>query len=755
VRDGRWRGSGRGSVRQIAATLSVLLLLTGLLTISQPAAAQEDAELRVELTRLSPTVVGPDSEIVFEGTVTNVSNRPLVRLQASIWRSLTPLTTRDQFDQAAGSEPTDPEGARMYSADTPNAFQDLYTESDPELPPGGSTTFRLSTGAADFFSPGLAQNAVYLTGVHVRENGISTVGRTRTYLPVRVGADSDLQPDPRPGQSTIGTSTLVRLSSPPSMTRQRVFANEDLEESISPGGRLEALLSAAELPDSSYVVDPNLIAELRAMQAGYQVIDKDGGRAAGQGRAAAKAWLDRFTELQTDHDGYQSLYANPDLTSLVHAGRLDLVRAGQRSAETVPETSELPLLVTPADGAADRPTLDAAQQLGADAVLLADTSVDGAGPLLRATGGPTILSYDTEVAAGGPGPEPSDTSVQLRQTSLADSYLDSISGDPERALGRLRLISDADQADGASASTAPWLEPRGVDALLAEDPEPLRSRLTYPEAAAGQELGKKQLNRISRVEENLRTYHDLLVEPGSTGTLIDQLLVRASSASWRGRRGAQNNYLDAQQFLLTTDDGKPVSIDDLADGTAIRVEGNEQVTLTGSSGQIPVTVVNELNVPVRVQLIAESPNRSRLQLENIPADALRPIGAGAKVPAQVAARAGSNGTLPVTLQLATSDGDRIGEPLTIRVNATQAGRIGWIIAVTAGIVLLGGVVLRIRQVAGERGTVAADEADHDVAADDRRPDAPPPSAVREYAEDQEDTVIRPRHSINTDGLPRG
>lgn len=793
MRDGRWPAdepvrSGRGSVRRTAATLSAtplrlalaLLLLSGLIAVpAQPAAAQEDTEARVELTRLSPTIVDPDSEIVFEGRVTNVGDRPLVRLQASIWRSLTPLTTRDQFDQAAGSEPTDPEGERMYSAETPDAYQDLYTEEEPELPPGATATFRLRADAADFFAPAIAQNAVYLAGVHIRENGIATVGRTRTYLPVRAGEESGLQP----GQTAIGTSTLVRLSAPPSMTRPRVFADDDLAGQVAPGGRLDALLRAAELPDSSYVVDPNLIAELRAMESGYQVIGPDGKLTAGEGREDAQAWLDRFAALRAEHDGFQSLYADPDLTALVRAGRLDLVEAGQQAAEAVPETKGLPLLVTPGDGAADRPTLQAARELGADAVLLADTSVGDAGPLLRASGGPTILSYDTEVAAGGPGPEPSDTSVQLRQTSLADSFLDSISGQPAGTLGRLRLVTDADQADGVSGSTAPWLKPRGVADLLTDDPEPLRNRLSYPDQAAENELTERQLTRLGRVEENLRTYRDLLAEPGRTDNLIDQLLIRGSSTAWRGHRGAMNDFLDAGQLLLSTGDGQSVSVNDLDDGTALRVEGNEQVTLTGSTGQIPVTVVNELTVPVRLQLITESPNRSRLQLDDIPAEQLGVIAAGAKAPAQIPARAGSNGTLPVTIRLATEDGDPIGEPLTIRVNATQAGRIGWIIAIASGIVLLGGVVLRIRQVARERGSGASDgsaesresgesgesgeAAPDEVRSNSGAPATPttPDARVAEpshvlsddqgVSEEQEDTVIRPRRSIDPGGLPRG
>jgi hypothetical protein len=164
-----------------------------------------------------------------------------------------------------------------------------------------------------------------------------------------------------------------------------------------------------------------------------------------------------------------------------------------------------------------------------------------------------------------------------------------------------------------------------------------------------------------------------------------------------------SRFIHAQELLLRDVNGRSLPLSDLVDGTVVRVESNPQVTLTGSSAAVPVTIINDLDVPISVQLLAESPNRARLQLENIPAAKLGTIGAGAKVPAQVPTRVDANGTLTVTLQLATRQGDPIGGQREIRLNATQAGRIGWVIAIAAGIVLLGTVVLRIRQVARERG----------------------------------------------------
>lgn len=721
------------------------LLVAGLLLTGSAASAHADSgsDVSIELTSLTPSIAGPDATITLEGRVTNTSDRPLDRLQAMIWRNLTPYTTSDQLDQLNRSEPTSPVGERMYSSSTPNAFQDLYTDDELELQPGDSRSFKLSAKAQDFFGSSAPQPGVYLVGVQVRENGVSTVGRARTYLVATdgTGGDDHLQP----GQTTIGTSTLVELTARPTMARSGVFINDTLADEVATGGRLDRLLRTAEGPATSYAVDPNLLVELKAMKSGYSVIDEDGRKTSGKGRSAAASWLSRFAAMQSGHDGYQLPYGRPDLPSLVHSGRLDIVRDGQQEAASVAEVKDLPLLVAPAGGAADRPTLTAAKDLGATAVLLADTSVDGVGPVITANNSPTILSYTTE-ATTGPGPSPSDTEVQQRQSQLASSYVASISGEPASELGRLRVVSDADQAGSVSdALKAPWLTSRPIKDLLTDEPIELGNRLNYSAAAHRDEFSPKQLHRLDNLRGNLETYAALLAKPGSAATLARAAVARAASSSWRGHRKAQNAYIRDQQRLLTDVDGKTVSLEQLIRSDLVRVESNPKVTLTGSGAQIPVTIVNNLNAAISVQLQANSSNQSRLQLEDVSAADIRTVQAGAKVPVQIPAHAYANGDMQATVQLATKDGRPIGEPLSIQVNATSAGLVGWIIAIGAGIVLLLTVVLRIRQVARERGS---DNPPTDTRGDDdgSEPAGPDVTETPDTDEANEDTVIRPRHS---------
>ena len=65
----------------------------------------------------------------------------------------------------------------------------------------------------------------------------------------------------------------------------------------------------------------------------------------------------------------------------------------------------------------------------------------------------------------------------------------------------------------------------------------------------------------------------------------------------------------------------------------------------------------------------------------------------------------TNGTVRVVAQLEPSP-EPVGRPQPIQVQATQAGTTGWVIALAAGIVLIGTTALRIRQVARERSAGA-------------------------------------------------
>jgi len=143
------------------------------------------------------------------------------------------------------------------------------------------------------------------------------------------------------------------------------------------------------------------------------------------------------------------------------------------------------------------------------------------------------------------------------------------------------------------------------------------------------------------------------------------------------------------------------------------------VATTAQQGiAFPITVRNNLTpaggggsddpMAIRAQVRFVSDNASRLEVATVTASNVAPDRAYTGN-ARVTAKA--NGTVPVTAQLYTQHGYKIGRPISVEVHVTQNGTTGWAIAVLAGIVLIASTTWRIRQVSRERATSPApDEA---------------------------------------------
>ncbi|MGI3780976.1 MAG: hypothetical protein ACRYG2_09375 [Janthinobacterium lividum] len=371
------------TVRTGGVLVLVLALAAGLATVlglvagTRPAAAAEpEALASITLTSVSPSLPTRGGRITLQGRVTNTSKEPIVRPQACFWRDQAPITDTDGLDSALDSASNAPIGSRLCR--DPGQFQDLYTVDQPDLAPGRSASFTVTAEVADLaLAP---TDGVYLVGVHVLQNGVPVaIARSRIFVPVLSSKPS----------RTLQSATLVVLDSRPSALAPGLLADDHLAREVATGGRLQVLLDAAEEDDASYAVDPALVSELETMRSGYQVRTAAGATVAGTGQADATRWLTELTQLRAAHDGYRLLFGSPDVAALVHARQTSVLAAAAAAGRRVEATEDLPLLVLPANGAADSATLEAADALDPRAVLLSDSATRGAGPLLATSDAPT------------------------------------------------------------------------------------------------------------------------------------------------------------------------------------------------------------------------------------------------------------------------------------------------------------------------------------------------------------------------------
>ena len=100
------------------------------------------------------------------------------------------------------------------------------------------------------------------------------------------------------------------------------------------------------------------------------------------------------------------------------------------------------------------------------------------------------------------------------------------------------------------------------------------------------------------------------------------------------------------------------------------------------------------------------------------------------------------------------EGDNVGQPFRIDVRVTQNGTTGWVIAIAAGLVLIGTTTLRIRTVARERARAQAAAPEETVGAmssapaiDDQRRWSSLPSVMSDPAGSRHDV----RSPVRTGG----
>jgi hypothetical protein len=682
-------------VRTARVLLAVAVSALCVLIMPPRAVAAEPAALvTITITSLEPALPTRDGEITVAGRVTNISKERLSRLEALFWRNQAPILGRVGLTQALESESNDPLGARYTGA-----FQDLLTAQKPVLAPNASADFRLRVKVSDLeLSP---TDGIYLMGVHVLQRGNNVaIGRTRVFVPVLAHKPS----------SELSMTTVVILNSRPSLVRKGILSDDHLAAEVGENGRLTALLKAANTAKTTFAVDPALIQELQTMSAGYQVLDSEGTTSAGTGQADATRWLEGFDSLQSSHDGYRLLYGSPDIAALVHDGQESVLNDAANANKLVEPTRSLPLLVLPAGGSADAATANAAAALHPDAILLADTSAKGQTPLLAGPDQVPIVTFSKGAQDGGPGPDPRDTAIHLRQRLLAETWIEASAARDDLAHGRVRVISTAAQAVAQAAGSdqevkAPWLQQRSLTDLLKSKPAQWPQKYRYSSAPRDAQLTIGQLSSLRKFDSSNETYADLLVDSTQARADGSAAVARAASSKWRKHDKSRRAFLGPQQATLD---------DTLLNKIQIRSSARVQ-TVARQGVAFPITIKNTLEPvgsgpdagSVKVKLVFNSENAQRLTIKTIKPTEIR---AQDTVTANADVTAKANGIVPVTAQLMTESGRPVGRPFDIEVQVTQNGTTGWAIAIAAGIVLVATSFLRIRRVARERTEAASGEA---------------------------------------------
>lgn len=691
-------------------------------TASPASPLQATPTLSVSITSVAPAIPQPGDHLVVSGTLTNLSRVAVSNLTDLLLYDPQRFDTRSSLDAFASGSGT------FGFAGGPT--EPLARQS---LAPGASEPFRVVEPLDNL---GLTQIGSYALGVQAQgytSQGSQVTAAARTFLPWWP-LDSAGAPAPTP------VGWLWPLADRPHRGVGAQFLDNDLAGELQPGGRLAGLVAEgaaaqnlptvagrprttshgrtrpAVLPTTpvplTWVVDPLLADEVRAMAAGYSVRGHSI-----HDHGAAAAWLAAASAAVARGSLIGLGYADPDLVALNRSGLTRQIQLAGRLGATdlgaALGTSPLPGYALPPGGLIDQSTLDT---LGADGYrnfVLNDVSLPPFSlvfthsalsrvPLSDHTKVTAFVSDSTldSVVAAGAGGGPAGASSAVQRFLAESLFIDYEYPQLTRALVIVPPTlwrPSADYANSLLTATAraPWLTPMTLPEIAADPTVNVANRaaLYYPGSARSGELPARYLAATTGIQRRIDILAALTGKPAQDRLVrgLQNGLLASLSTSWRSDQAQGESIRRATANEVNGYLG------------SVQVSSAGLVTLTSHHGTVPITIVNRLPDPVTVSLRLQAPEARIAPLPGPIA-----VRANEALQEEIAVTLQAAGVFPLQVQLTTADGQPLGAPVLLRIRSTAYGGVA--VGITAGafaLLLIGAgfrVARRVRAATAARPT---------------------------------------------------
>ncbi|GAA4856971.1 DUF6049 family protein [Saccharopolyspora rosea] len=689
--------------------------------------AQEgDKFARLDVTKITPSVVtgGSPGELVVAGRLTNTGDRAISDVEVRIQRG-NPVTDEPATQRAMrGDVPTVTEPAFSPVVDRLAPGQQVPVEF--HIPFTGPNSLQIS-------QPGIFPLLVNINGVP-RSGSRARIAEGRFLLPVSAppGGAPARPSQPTPTSMVVPIVDYPRLVQDAGAGSRPVLSDDQLSGSLAPGGRLYGLVQAVSdsAPSGSplgsalcFAIDPDLLATVKAMRGGYLVRQPNGSTVEGIGAKAADLWLSKLRDATSGRCVIALPYADADVAALGRAGLPDLIKGAMDGSQLVNELLHVEPRQTawPIEGALDEPA--AGELPGVTSALLEPQSLStppGSLSPVRVRGhdlaaipiDPLLTSaldpqHDTatKVTALSP-PDNGSLSAQdalgalafrASQGSLPNST--SVLVPPRRWNMRaddLRsLLSGMQQLDAEG-----YIKPT---ALPNPDPSALpQADLTYPVGASADEIPQPVLNSIARQNfkvgdlfRSAEKERSVGVDPAEVTTPLRNGLLRAASSAWRSNPDAAHRWLRKAVSTLDGTLGK-VRIEEYA--------GN--IVLAQSNSPIPLTVVNDL--PIKVRMMLHVPRTPGVQIKDLGVLKIPPH---SKRQFWLDTTTHRPGKFNIDITATTEAGTVLGPTKRLQVESSTYGSLIPALTVGAGalLVVLSGIRI-VRRARNRRRRIASGEA---------------------------------------------
>ena len=404
-------------------------------------------------------------------------------------------------------------------------------------------------------------------------------------------------------------------------------------------GRLETLLAAGERDGVITAIDPALYSAVSALSRPHTV-----GGVEADGSGIALRWVSRVDELAAQQRLWVLPYGNPNLERAAAMGALDAVLAGGAVDDKLAGLPTVAVVnhmipALPRDALETLVVRNATGSVPGTPRVLASTAPGVPATVPDGVRSATLIAR--ELLAASPPLYLIDT-VELAAADTLGGALRVQVPPSTSASGPLRT---------ANASTpAPW---PNVTTAITE----AKANAQFITALTGQ------------------------------APEFDEPRITALSLS--------DSFRDEAAAVAYVQAASPESFK--ADGVELKAASS--FVMSAADSTFPATITNSLPLPVVVGVQFDSEAPQRISVANIEPVT---VPAGESMTVVVSPHATANGITRVEAQLVTVDGDPLGEPTQIEVTATDFGRVGWLIIVVSGAVVVGGTALRILAVRREQ-----------------------------------------------------
>ncbi|MCF2126883.1 DUF6049 family protein [Strepomyces sp. STD 3.1] len=695
-------------LRRTAALLAGAPLLAGLVQLPAAGAAHADGQpaaradadsgpVAVAVDSLTPSAPTDGDTVTVSGTVTNNGKQAVTDAHVGL-RVGPEVDTRSSVDSLA-----------RHSDDLQGSIapeiENKYTEKFSKLVPGVAEHFNISVPADDLNlgEDGVYEFAVSLSGQTSAQPWEQILGIQRTFLPWQPdGADTKTKTT---ALWPLISTTHMAAETGPNEEQTPVLLNDDLAKEISPGGRLNQMVTLGKDLDVTWVVDPDLLASVDAMTGSYRVRDGDN-TVAGTHQDVAKQWLADLQDAVADKEVVALPFADPDLASLAHngtdvTGSLSQLKSATDVSEgtvgTILHVKPSTEFAWPVDGAVDRSIVKVATSAGADKVIARSDSLQEGNGLSYSPsaarpvgGGTTAVVADARLSTAFEGDLTKASSSTLAvQRFLAQSLGLGLQTGKQRSvvIAPQRMPSGSQARAMAEALRAlqgsTWSDSQKLGAAAAAKPDPdattkVPGTSSYPSELRKNELPRSAFEEIARTQGTLDNFQVVLSNPSRVVTPFGRALNREMSVSWRGRATEAESFRDGVKGYLDGLTGR------------VRLIDKSETKLSGRSATIPVTVQNNLVQdvgPLVLRLTSTNPTRLEIDGDRYEEQPIQ-VSGGHSQSVKFTTSANANGRATVIAQLYTMDGRKYGEPVTFDVKVTE-------ITATVMLVIGGGVLLLV------------------------------------------------------------